>query len=360
MTKFALVFSLVIGTVVLFGLPATANSVSPKALEIYFIDVEGGQSTLLVTPSGESLLIDAGWAGSGTLGEKPGDPAKSRDANRIVAAARDAGIKQIDYALITHFHPDHDGGVVELAQLIPIRHFIDHGGLPAEAHGVSVLEDPFEAYLAVRKKVPHTEPKPGDRLPLTDVDATVVSSAESTITKPLAHAGKRNTLCRESPLPAGDTMENVRSTGIVLAFGKFRFLDIGDLSGKPLFDLACPESLVGPVDVYLVAHHGDADAADPATFAAFRPRVAIMNNGRKKGGALETYKVLHNVSGLEDVWQLDFSENAADQNFAPERIANLNDSTAYWIKLLAAQDGSFRVQNGRTGEWKSYPARHSP
>jgi competence protein ComEC len=331
---------------------ATANT-----LDIYFIDVEGGQATLLVTPKGESLLIDTGWAGNGTTGSKPGEPSQSRDANRIVGAARDAGIKQIDYALITHFHADHDGGVVELAQLMPIRHFIDHGSLPAEAQADAETNDAFGAYLAVRNKVKHIEPRPGDRLPIKDIDAVIVSSAGSTIAKPFPGAGSFNAACGRSALAPGDSIENPRSTGVVVRFGKFRFLDVGDLSGQPLFDLACPKNIIGSVDAYLVAHHGGADVADPATFAAFNPRVAIMNNGLKKGGARATYAALHHVSGLEDVWQLHRSEAAGEMNFGAERIANLDESTAFWIKLSAAEDGSFRVLNGRTGEWKNYPAR---
>jgi competence protein ComEC len=331
-----------------------AHAAAAKALDIYFIDVEGGQSTLLVTPR-ESLLIDTGWAGNGTPTAKPGNPNQSRDAQRIVAAAAAAGLTQIDYVLITHFHPDHDGGVVELAQLMPVRHFIDHGTPAAEAQ--KDYQDSFLAYLAVRNKVPHIEPRPGDRLPLTGIDAVVVSSAASTITKPVAGAGDVNATCGQSAPPPGDPYENPRSTGILVRYGKFRFLDVGDLSGQPLFDLACPKSLVGPVDVYVVAHHGGPDVSDPALFAAFRPRVAIMNNGVKKGGALATYDTMRHVSGLEDVWQLHRSEAAGEKNFTADHIANLDESTAHWIKLSANEDGSFRVMNARTGDYKTYPAR---
>jgi competence protein ComEC len=327
-------------------------------LQIYFIDVEGGQSTLMVTPGGESLLVDTGWAGNGSPGSKPADPSRARDANRILAAARDARIKQIDYAMITHFHADHDGGVVELAQLIPIRHFIDHGSLPVQAQSDTETKEAFEAYLAVRNRVPHIEPKPGDRLPLKQIDAVIVSSAASTLTMPFPGAGEINGVCGRSAHPPGDSIENPRSTGIVVAFGKFRFLDVGDLTGQPLFDLACPRNMIGSVDVYLVAHHGGPDASDPATFAAFSPRIAVMNNGLKKGGSAATYESLHHVPGLEDVWQLHRSQAAGDANFAAERIANFDESTAYWIKLSASKDGSFRVLNARSGQWKDYPARH--
>jgi competence protein ComEC len=335
---------------------ALAHPAAAKTLDIYFIDVEGGQSTLLVTPQ-ESLLIDTGWAGNGAPGAKPGDPTQSRDAQRIVAAAHDAGLTQIDYLLITHFHPDHAGGVVELSQLMPIRHFIDHGTLSAEAEKDAGYRDSFLAYLTVRNKAPHIEPRPGDRLPLTGIDAIVVSSAAATITKPLAGAGEVNAACGQSAIPAGDPYENPRSTGILVRYGKFRFLDVGDLTGQPLFDLACPKSLIGPVDVYLVAHHGGPDVADPASFAAFGARIAIMNNGAKKGGALATYDTMHRVPGLEDVWQLHRSEAAGEKNFSADHIANLDESSAHWIKLSASEDGSFRVMNHRTGDYKMYPAK---
>ncbi len=173
----------------------------------------------------------------------------------------------------------------------------------------------------------------------------------------MAGAGSANTACQGTGIRANDRDENPRSTGVVVRFGKFRFLDVGDLTGPPLFRLACPQDLIGPVDAYLVAHHGGSDAADPATFAAFRPRVAVMNNGIWKGGAKPTYEALHHVSGLEDVWQLHKSASAGDNNFAAPNIANLDESTAYWIKLVASEDGSFRVLNPRTGEWKNYAAR---
>jgi competence protein ComEC len=265
-----------------------------KTLDIYFIDVEGGQSTLVVTPSGQTLLIDAGWAGApsggrGRMQGTPGDPHLARDDNRIVAAARDAGVTRIDYLLITHFHPDHIGGVVELAQLIPIGTLIDHGSVNREdEESVPGTLAAFSAYAAVRAKSRQVQPNPGDHLPLKGVDAVVVSSALTNIVKPFAGAGESNPVCAT---PAPDVRdrrdENVRSTGIRMQFGKFRFLDVGDLGGKPLRALVCPTNLVGSVDAYLVAHHGGTDAADAATFAAFKPRVAILNNGEIKGGTIK-------------------------------------------------------------------------
>jgi beta-lactamase superfamily II metal-dependent hydrolase len=332
-----------------------AEAAAPRQLEIYFIDVEGGQATLVVTPDRHTLLIDTGWAGDGA-GFRPGDPRRARDANRIVAAARDAGVKKIDYLLITHFHPDHDGGVGELSRLLPIRVFVDHGSPNPDAdRNVEGSMDAFHAYEGARAKAKHLQPKPGDRLPLRDIDAVVVSAARQTLGAPLPGAGEANPACRTSAVPAAEPDENPRSTGVVITYGKFRFLDVGDLSGEPLFDLVCPNDKIGRVDAYLVAHHGGSDQADPAIFAAFKPRVALMNNGLTKGGVRSTYQLLHHVPGLEAVWQLHLSAKAADSNFSPEYIANLDESTAYWIKLVAGEDGAFRVFNPRTAQWKNYP-----
>ena len=348
--------ALAIAAIISIASASAARAAADKNLRIYFIDVEGGQSTLIVTPDRHSLLIDTGFAGDGA-GFRPGDPRQARDANRIVAAARDAGITQIDYLLITHFHPDHDGGVTEVSQLMPINVFVDHGSPSAEAENTSAeTKEAFKAYTAVRSKGQHLQPVPGDHLPLKDIEVIVVSSAGSTLSKPLPNAGAANTACPEQAMPPRDPLENPRSTGVVIRYGRFRFLDLGDLTGQPLFNLVCPKNLIGPVDAYLVAHHGGPDAAGAETFAAFNPRIAIMNNGVKKGGALATYQVLHDVAGLEDVWQLHSSAEARDSNFPPKYTANLDDSTAHWIELVAKEDGSFRVRNGRTGEIKAYSA----
>jgi competence protein ComEC len=329
-----------------------------STLDIYFIDVEGGQATLVVTPAGQTLLIDTGFPGEGGFAAVPGDPHKARDANRILAAARAAGVKRIDYLLITHFHADHDGGVPELAQLIPIRAFVDHGPPTAEAdERVAGTQAAFERYARVRAKGRHLALKPGGTIPLAGVDTVVVSAGGDTLQKPLAGAGAANPLCAAAPPPAQEPTENPRSTGVRLRFGRFTFLDVGDLSGPPLFALACPASLVGPTDVYLVAHHGGPDAGDAATFAAFAPRVAILNNGVSKGGSPEVLKALHQVRGLEDAWQLHRSLPQGPRFFDDEHIANLDESTAHWLKVSAKTDGSFIVTNGRTGAAKAYGPR---
>jgi hypothetical protein len=266
-------------------------------------------------------------------------------------------VSRVDYLLVTHFHADHDGGVPELAQLMPIGTFIDHGNVLPEAENVAGTLEVFSAYAAVRAKGKHLQPKAGDRLPLKGVDVRIVSTAGSVIGSPIAGGGARNPSCPQKEIAAQEINENPRSTGIHLTFGRFRFLDLGDLSGRPLFDLVCPINRIGPVDAYLVAHHGGADASDPATLAAFRPRVAIVNNAATKGGAPETLASLHRVRGIDDVWQLHRSELPRSQNSAESRLANLGDRTSYGIKLSAKEDGSFSVTNERTGNPVDYPAK---
>ena len=338
------------------ALPFTAAAGQRKAptLTIYAIDVEGGQSTLVVTPKGESLLLDTGFPGDGTFASKPGEPSVARDAQRILAAARDAGVKRIDYLLITHFHGDHDGGVTELAQLLPIRTFIDHAApSPATEAGVPGTMALYDAYLAVRRTGRHLEPKPGDRLPMRGVDAVVVSSGGAVLTTPLRGGGGAGDGCSAGAVAAQEPIENPRSTGVMLTFGAFRFLDVGDLSGPTLHALTCPTNLLGRANVYLVAHHGGADAGDPAMYSSVRPLVALINNGLAKGGAPETFATLAAFPAI-DAWQLHRSANPAVVNMPDARVANLDTSTSAWIKITATADGAFVVTNGRTGESRSY------
>jgi competence protein ComEC len=325
---------------------ATGTGVAQRPLLLYFLDVEGGQSTLVVTPGGESLLVDAGWAGN-----------DARDARRIEAAARDAGITRIDVLLVTHFHRDHLGGVPELAQRLPIATFVDYGApMPTTDPNV---RHPFEAYAAVRERGRHVVAAPGVRLPLAGVDARVVSAGGATVTSPMAGGGERNPLCEPSERAPGEAVENPRSTGVHLTYGRFRFADLGDLSGRPLYALFCPSNLLGPLDLYLVPHHGGADTASPAGYAT-RPVVAVMNNGGTKGGAAEGFATLHamrEAGRIGDVWQVDKTRNEGARNFGDDRIANLDDRTGHWIKVSAGQDGAFTVTNGRTGQSQAYRPR---
>jgi competence protein ComEC len=334
----------------------SSPSRAARELTIYFIDVEGGQSTLLLTPAGESMLIDTGYAIRGQRGAPPPPPDATigRDAQRILETIKEAGLERIDYLLITHFHSDHAGGVPEIAARIPIGTFIDYGD-PLGTDRLTAAS--FRAYEPVRAAAAHhLIPRPGDRLPLKGIEADVISSGGQLITKPIG-PGEANAACADVEDHAEDGTENFRSIGVLFRYGAFRFLDLGDLSGNTLTRLACPTNLLGRVSAYLIAHHGDYDTSVPALYAALRPQVAIMNNGPNRGGAPAAFTAVRTSLG-SDLWQLHASRAAGNANAADQFIANVDDGTqtAYALKITALDDGTFRVSNPRTKFTKTYAA----
>ncbi len=341
---FAAALSLLLG---LFAGAAPAPG-AQKALQIYFVDVEGGQSTLFVTPEGTSLLIDTGWPGN-----------NGRDADRIAAAAKDAGIKKIDFVLITHYHGDHAGGAPQLAAKIPVGTFIDHGE-NRETNDVATSRV-FAAYqqLLSSGKYKHITAKPGEVLPITGMQVRVVSADGELIERPLPGGGKENASCANAAKPPVDMTENPRSLGTLITFGKLRILDLGDLTGDKEMDLMCPTNKIGAVDIYVVSHHGSLTSGSPAFVHGIAPRVAIMDNGAKKGGAPGPWEVIEKSPGLEDLWQLHYSEaGGSEHNVAAPFLANLQGpDTGNYLKVSAAADGSFAVFNSRTRETKKYAAR---
>jgi len=217
--------------------------------------------------------------------------------------------------------------------------------------------DAFHRYAAVRNAGAHLVPRPGDKLPFAGASITVVSANGSTLKNPLPGAGRPNGRCAFSPSMKPDTNENSRSVGIRLKFGRFHFVDLGDLVGIPLFNLFCPNDQLGAIDVFVLPHHGEANGgARPAIVGLTPPRVAVMNNGPTRGGSLEMLDLLHRTAG-EDVWQLHRSEKKDARNFGDDHIANMSDATAYWLKVTAKQDGSFSVTNPRTGAVRQYGPR---
>jgi hypothetical protein len=216
----------------------------------------------------------------------------------------------------------------------------------------------FKAYEPVRRDRPHLEPKPGDRLPLKGVKAEVVSAAGQLLAKPLRGGGDANTACAKAEDHPEDGTENYRSLGVMIEFGAFRFLDVGDLSGNTLTRMVCPRNLLGAASVYLVSHHGDYDTNVPVLYAGVRPRVAILNNGARKGGSSDALRTLQAQPDLEDLWQLHALTRERAQNAPDAFIANVDDaSDGHWLHLTAQDDGSFRIVNGRTGFSKSYGRR---
>jgi len=365
--------------------PPLAAQSPTKTLQIYYVDTEGGQATLFVAPSGESLLVDTGNPGT-------------RDTERIMLALDDAGVKQLDHLVLTHYHGDHIGGLAELSKRIPIKRFYDHG---PTAEGDQAGSQGFhEAYEQSRAGATRTIVKPGDKVLIPGLDITFVSSAGEVLKTNLPGAGRPNPLCAdfaEKDLSKVFDPDNSYSAGFVLTFGEFRTIDLGDLTWNHEGRLACPTNRIGTVDLYLTTHHGINQSSAPALVHALRPRVAIMNNGTRKGGAVETFQTLESSPGFEDLWQLHWSYNVMmDHNAPGVFVANIDDNAtianlltappppprgagapgaqagagggrgggrgnappphtpAYWIKVTAQQNGTFTVLNTRNGFSKTY------
>jgi beta-lactamase superfamily II metal-dependent hydrolase len=341
-------------------------------LDIYTIDVEGGNATLFVNPAGESLLIDTGNLNGAV-----------RDAERIVAAAKDAGLTQIDRLITTHWHADHYGGMAELEKRIPIREYMDHGPnqQPAEAAD-RFLADVYPQLVAKAKR---TMLKAGDKIPMRGMDITVVTSNGETIqNRPLRGAGRPNPACAGF-VGGQNNIEDPLSVGIHVNFGRFRTLHVGDITKNKERDLMCPNNPIGQIDVFLGLHHGQASSNSPVIVHGVAPRVGIMNNGTRKGGEPETMMTIASSPGFEDLWQIHFSQLTGQEFTQPGMfIANLTDEPlqamplqpvlaaalgpmpppppahngpAYWIKVSAQTDGTFTVTNQRNNFSKTYVPR---
>lgn len=318
------------------------------ALRVYFVDVEGGQATLFITPQGESLLVDTGWPGN-----------DGRDAQRIAAAARDAGLKKIDYVLVTHFHVDHVGGASQLAAAFPVGTFIDHGD-NRETGDERTLEV-WKSYQELLRsgKYKRLSVKAGDVLPIRGMRTEVVSSDGAVIQAPLPGAGQANPACKGLEKYPADTTENPRSVGMLITFGGRRILNLADLTRDKEVELMCPNNKLGKVDIYIVSHHGWRESGSPALVHGIAPKVAIMDNGARKGGSPEAWDVVAKSPGLQDFWQLHFSEEGGKQrNAQPELIANPEGpDSGHYLKLTVQPDGAFAVFNSRTQRSKTYAAR---
>lgn len=347
-----------------------AQTRSGKTFDIYVADVEGGNATLFVSPSGESLLMDTGNGGAAAV----------RDADRIMAAVKDAGLTEINHLITTHWHGDHFGAMAELARRIPIRHYIDHGpSVQSQPASDVFLKD---TYPALYGKAKRTIAKPGDRIPIAGLDWRIVTSAGQTIKAPLPGAGKPNSHCATYQPQDPDATENAQSVGSVITFGSFRAVHLGDLTWNKEFELMCPTNRIGTADVFFVSHHGQPSSNADVLVHALQSRVAIMNNGTRKGGQPPAMRIIHSAPRLEDLWQVHFSTLSGQEHTTPGLfIANtiddqpdampvapmappqpgpgappapVHNGAAYWIKVSAQADGSFTVTNARNGFGKTY------
>ena len=351
-------------------LSAASAAAQPRTtLDIYVTDVEGGNATLFVTPAGESVLIDTGNANGAV-----------RDVGRIMEAVRDAHLTQIDHLILTHYHGDHFGGMEELLKQIPIKEFIDHGPNVQPGVGADWERDVYPKLYARGK---HIVAKAGDRIPLKGVDWRIVASAGEVIAPTtLPGANKPNPECANFK-PIDNNMEDPMSVASYISFGRFRTAHLGDLTRNMEFKLMCPSTRLPPVKVFLGLHHGVETSNSPVMVHALHPRVAIINNGTRKGGDPTTMMSVHTSPGLEDLWQIHFSQLSGQEYSQPGMfIANLLDEPsaampiapiaapqganappapvhngkAYWIKVSARTDGSFTVTNQRNGFFKTYAA----
>jgi beta-lactamase superfamily II metal-dependent hydrolase len=355
---------------------AGAQGAGTKPLQIYVVDTEGGKATLFVSPTGQSALLDSGNPGG-------------RDTDRLMAAITDAGVTKIDYLITTHYHGDHVGGLQELAKRIPIATFVDHGPSVEEREQVQGFQ---QAYAELYGKAKHMVAKPGDRIPITGFEWRVVTSAGQALKTPMPGGGTANPACAQfTPKDITVDPENGQSLGSVITLGQFRAIDLGDLLWNREYELMCPNNPIGTVDLYLVSHHGTDPSGSPQLVHALQPRVAVMQNGTRKGAAPGAMTTMRSSPGLEDIWQLHWSHGAGiEQNSAGVFIANVEDAAtvatvltapprgsgpggggaggprpaplpphtpAYWIKITARPDGSFTVSNSRNGFSKTYAAR---
>lgn len=327
------------------SLPQRVNSQSKPSqpMLIYSIDVEGGQATLIVSPSGGSLLVDTGWPDQG-----------GRDVQRIQAAMKDAGIARIDHVFITHFHVDHVGGVPQLVEKVPVGEFIDHGPNREDS---DITRHDYAAYLKAIEGKPRRSVHPGDTISMAGLSVIVLTANGDHIEaipgiKPVA-----NPYCATERAWPSDPTENARSAGILVTFGKFRFLDLGDLTGAKEVALVCPSNPIPPIDLYLVDHHGMDLSNSRALVDAIHPRVAIMNNGARKAGMPAAWQTVHESPGLEDLYMLHTAESAdAAHNSTESLIANPKGSATdgAFFKVVATRSGSFSVTNSRTDQTKQY------
>lgn len=330
MKRFCLLIAIVISWSFAGGSPAFAGK-NDGRLDIFWVDVEGGAATLLVTPAGESVLIDSGNPGR-------------RDADRIAqVATKAAGCQRIDYLITTHYHRDHYGGASTLATMLPIGTVYDNGifeGMP---------DNPGKAYFEF--KCEHRVViQPGDRLPLKqpegtpELSLTCLGTRKQFVAPPDDAADNTAIAGLHRPKPR-DGSDNANSVVLLLAFGPFRFFDGGDLTWNQEVKLVSPKNLVGEVDVYQVTHHGLDSSNNPVVLKSLRPRVAVMNNGHQKGCLPEVFETLTNTPSLEAVYQVhkNLRPDGAVNNVADEFIANHQEAEhckGHYIHLSVALDGN--------------------
>ena len=343
---------------------ARAQGAADRGLDLYFIDVEGGAATLLVSAEGESLLIDTGWPGQ-----------NDRDPRRIVHVLKDvARCRRLDNLAITHWHTDHYGGVAGLARLVEIGRYWDRGlpedpGAGADFPDGPRPDDPMGRAYRAASKNKRTALHAGDLLPMKGLKAVVVASGGKVIAAPASRNTAEtasaanppaNPLCASAPadLPV-DGSDNARSLAFLFSYGEFQFFDAGDLTWNVEKTLVCPIDLIGPVDLYQVTHHGMDISNHPTLVRTLAPTVAIMNNGKAKGGAPGAVKLLRSIESIKAAYQLHRNASSSDDDNAdPALIANKGATDGEFIMVRVAPGGlKFSVQIGEHGSAQTFAAK---
>lgn len=332
----------------LFGLSAV-TPVRAESLKIYWIDVEGGAATLVITPAGESILIDTG---------KPG----KRDPGRINQLIREeAGVSKIDHLVVTHFDRDYLGGAADLSKLITIGTLHDHGVRPQDRDRVGEVYLSFECEARLLLT-------PGDELPLKQAsDGPKLRAKVLGILQRNVEATKEH---EANPLPIKwyaqkdpDPSHNANSVVLLFEYGDFHFLDAANLTWNLEEKLVSPYNLIGEVDVYQVHHHGPDRSNNTHFIHSIKPTVAVMNNAHRKGTGPQTVKGLRSSPGLEAIYQVHKCTREGEEhlNTEADMIANLApgpDCDGNHLFIAVAEDGkSYTVNVPRSGHAGKYKTK---
>jgi competence protein ComEC len=305
-------------------------------LDIYFVDTEGGQATVMKLPGGQVFIVDTGNPGA-------------RDGDRIQAVLRDELSKtSVEYLLTTHYDGDHVGGATYLNQRTPVTNFLDHGDQGAPS-----------SYLTMANAGTRRVIEAGDTLDVGGVHFDFVSANGELITTALPGGGA-NPNCSGVAMK-NESDENENSVGFILRFGSFDFIDLGDLLWDWELRLACPTNLLGQVDLYLTTHHGLTRSGAPPLVRAVQPLAAVMNNGPRKGGGGSSWTTLTQAPGAGEVWQLHQAlASPASENAPADQIANPGEGSAdmaFFLKVTVLASGAFTIENPRTSASRTYQSR---